>query len=55
VLSKYDVQWIVFPTDSILVRQLAGQPEWQTVYQDDLATVLLRRDAAAEGMRGVRG
>jgi hypothetical protein len=42
VLDRYGVQWVLYSTDSPLVRALAAAPGWQVAYQDQLATVLTR-------------
>ena len=42
VLDKYQVTWVLFDTDSPLVRTLSESPGWRVEYQDDLATVLAR-------------
>jgi hypothetical protein len=43
VLDRHDVAWVLFPTDSALVRRLAVTPGWGTAFRDDQATVLVRR------------
>jgi hypothetical protein len=42
VLDKYHVTWVLYETNSPLVRALTATPGWQTVHQDSLATVLQR-------------
>lgn len=46
VLDRYAVRWVVYPTDSALVRQLAAMPAWRVAYQDAVATVLTRAERA---------
>jgi hypothetical protein len=48
VLDRRGVQWVIYPTNSALVRQLAQAAEWHTVYADPVATVLIR---SREGVR----
>jgi hypothetical protein len=45
ILERHQVEWIVFQTDTALVRTLAGSSGWRAVYQDELATVLTRTAA----------
>ena len=42
VLDRHNIQWVIFGTDTALVRQLRSMPEWRVLYQDDVATVLAR-------------
>lgn len=42
VLDQYDVRWVLYHTDSPLVRELARTPGWRVSYQDSKATVLER-------------
>lgn len=42
VLETHQVQWVIYPTDSALVRTLSTSAGWHAVYGDDLATVLVR-------------
>jgi hypothetical protein len=46
VLRRYDVEWIVFQSDTPLVRTLAADPGWRVTYRDDVATVLIRAQPA---------
>ena len=43
VLDRHDVAWVLFPTDSALVRRLADTPGWRAAYRDDQATILIRQ------------
>jgi hypothetical protein len=43
ILSKYQVELIIMPPDSVLVRALQAEQNWTTLYQDDTAIVLRRR------------
>lgn len=45
ILDKYRIDWILFDTDSILVRQLWGNPGWHPVYTDAVATIFVRKNA----------
>jgi hypothetical protein len=51
VLRRHDVQWVVFATDTPLVRALAAMPDWTVAYRDEVATVLLRTSAPAAHMQ----
>jgi hypothetical protein len=42
VLDRYAVRWVLYDTDSVLIRRLEVTPGWQVAYQDDVATVLIR-------------
>lgn len=41
-LDRYRVSWIIFDTDSALVRRLKQSSPWHVVYEDPLATILVR-------------
>jgi hypothetical protein len=41
-LDRYGVRWVLYSTDSALVRVLAATPGWRVAYQDEVATVLTR-------------
>jgi len=43
-LQKYDVRWVIFNTDSALVAALKDQPDWQSVYSDTVATILVKSE-----------
>jgi hypothetical protein len=42
VLDRYEVNFILIESDSILAAFLAEGDEWQSVYDDAIATVFLR-------------
>lgn len=42
ILDKYDVNWVIYPHNSALVRYLLAGGRWREVYQDEEACVLLR-------------
>lgn len=42
VLDHHDVRWVIYPTNTPLVRALAAMPDWQVTFQDETATVLRR-------------
>lgn len=42
ILKKYDVNWVIFPQDTPLIRYLLTTGGWQEVYRDEEASVLLR-------------
>jgi hypothetical protein len=46
VLDRYDVQWIIFRSDSPLEQVLMASGNWDTVYRDSMAVVLTRHSSA---------
>jgi len=42
VLAKYDINYIFFYTDSVLVRHLLTDAGWRGVYSDNVASIFLR-------------
>ncbi len=42
ILNKYEVNWVIYPHDSALVRYLMAGGRWREVYCDEEASVLLR-------------
>jgi len=42
VLEKYDINYIFFYTDSVLVRHLLTDAGWRGIYTDNVASILLR-------------
>lgn len=43
LLNRYDIEWILFPGDSALVRYLKATGKWQETYSDEEASILIRR------------
>jgi hypothetical protein len=43
LLDSYQVDWVLFPTSSPLVRYLAATGRWQSTYTDDQASILTRK------------
>lgn len=43
LLDRYDVDWVLFPIDSVLIRYLKVTGKWQEIYSDDMASILIRR------------
>jgi hypothetical protein len=43
ILDRYGIEWVVYGTDTPLIRRLREDPEWRLAYSDELATVLERR------------
>lgn len=43
LLDRYQIDWILFPTDSALVRFLKATQDWQETYSDGAASILVRR------------
>ena len=44
LLKRYEIDWILFPTDTALVRYLKKTGQWEETYVDELASVLVRRN-----------
>jgi hypothetical protein len=42
ILEKHEVNWVIYPHDTPLVRYLLAGNRWQEIYQDEEACVLLR-------------
>jgi len=42
VLDKYDINYIIFYTDSVLVRHLLTDTGWRGIYSDNVASIFLR-------------
>jgi hypothetical protein len=42
VLTKYDINYIFFYTDSVLVRHLLTDAGWKGIYSDNVASIFLR-------------
>ncbi len=43
LIEQYHIAWIFLPTSAKLCSQLSTNPEWQTVYKDNLAQILIRQ------------
>lgn len=41
LLDKYSIDWVLFPASHILVRYLKATGNWQEVYRDDQASILV--------------
>jgi hypothetical protein len=44
LLKKYRIGWVLFPTDSLLVRYLTETGRWDTAYSDKQACVLVLKE-----------
>jgi hypothetical protein len=42
VLDRHGVQWVIYPTDSALIRRLKEDPRWHVDYADSVTTVIGR-------------
>ncbi|MDT8442262.1 MAG: hypothetical protein RQ723_11435 [Desulfuromonadales bacterium] len=40
ILERYEIDWILFPKNTPLVRYLERKPDWQAVYSDDKVVIL---------------
>jgi hypothetical protein len=43
VLDKYNVKLVVIETNSLLTDRLSNNPNWHSIYTDELATVFTRQ------------
>jgi len=43
ILKKHEVNWMIYPHDTPLVRYLLAGNSWSQIYQDEEASVLLRK------------
>jgi hypothetical protein len=43
VLSKYQVNWVLMPTGSPLIKALQGDQTWSQIYQDSTGTIMLHK------------
>ena len=42
VLDKYNINYIFFYTDSVLVRHLLTDSGWKSIYSDNVSSIFLR-------------
>lgn len=42
LLIDYKIDWVFFPTDSILIRYLLQSKQWKVLYKDEDATIIAR-------------
>ena len=40
ILTEYDIDWILYPKDSFLIRYMGTKPEWVKVYSDEKISIL---------------
>lgn len=52
VLDRYRIEWVLFPSDSALIRALRGEPGWRCAYRDELATIVSREPQPAAAHPG---
>jgi len=43
IFAKYQIEWVILPPDSKLVRALKNNPAWETVYTDSTAAILRQK------------
>lgn len=46
VLKQYNIDWVIFDTDSALTAALREQTDWQPIYTDKVATIFVRKGSA---------
>ena len=46
VLKHYNIDWVIFDTNSALTAALREQTDWQPIYTDKLATIFVRKGSA---------
>lgn len=42
-LTKYNVAWVIIPTESLLAHRLVSDPHWGTMYNDSIAVILRKK------------
>jgi hypothetical protein len=47
LLDRYAIDYVLWPPDNLLARLLEGDPGWQRIYGDELATIFIRANAGA--------
>jgi hypothetical protein len=50
VIEKYNINWIIFNTNSILSRFLLEKKEWKLIYSDKVANIFVRKLAENEDL-----
>jgi hypothetical protein len=43
ILQKYDVDWVIMRSDVPLTKALSALNDWETVYEDSTAIILVRK------------
>jgi hypothetical protein len=41
LLKKYEIQWVIFPADSVLIRYLKAGGNWDEVYTDEQVSIVV--------------
>lgn len=54
ILEKHEVNWVIYPHDTPLVRYLVAGNQWQEIYQDEEASVLLRNPSPVRNNQATR-
>ncbi len=49
VLRQYDIRWVMMPPEEPLSRQLMTMPDWQVVYRDSEAVILVLSGPSSSG------
>jgi hypothetical protein len=40
IFQKYDIEWVIIPSDSMLAGTLTNEYQWEILYEDETAIVL---------------
>jgi hypothetical protein len=48
VLTQFNIDWVIFGTESALTAALSEQSDWQPIYSDTIATVFVRKNGMNE-------
>lgn len=40
ILAEYQVDWILYPKNSMLIRYMSSKPEWTEIFSDDYVSIL---------------
>jgi hypothetical protein len=43
ILDRYDVGWVIIPSQGLLAGELRGHTDWQSLYHDETAQIFVRR------------
>jgi uncharacterized membrane protein len=52
VIDSYQIKLIIFPTKMDIIQKLSQNPDWCTIYADDIGTILQLKSSMATGETG---
>jgi hypothetical protein len=50
ILAQFDIDWVIFDTDSALTAALRESNDWQPIYSDKIATIFIRKNSANQSL-----